>query len=72
MRVPLVWIPVVLFSASSILSAQPQNFTSQHLTVEDGLSQNTINCIFQDSNGFLWFGTNDGLNKYDGNILAVT
>jgi len=36
------------------------------LTVENGLSQNTVNHILQDSKGFLWFATNGGLNRYDG------
>ncbi|GAB3940821.1 hybrid sensor histidine kinase/response regulator transcription factor [Spirosoma harenae] len=37
-----------------------------HLSVKDGLSNNSVNCILQDREGFMWFGTNDGLNKYDG------
>lgn len=42
------------------------NFRFNHLSIQDGLSQNSINCIFQDRQGFMWFGTEDGLNKYDG------
>ncbi|AWG22770.1 hypothetical protein FFWV33_15160 [Flavobacterium faecale] len=38
----------------------------QNLTTLNGLSQNDVNCIFQDSRGFIWIGTNDGLNRYDG------
>lgn len=38
----------------------------QRLTNEDGLSQNYVQCIYQDSAGFLWFGTLNGLNRYDG------
>ncbi len=38
----------------------------EHLTTEEGLSQNDVNCIYQDEKGFMWFGTHDGLNKYDG------
>ena len=37
-----------------------------HLTIEDGLSQTSVKCIFQDHQGFIWFGTADGLNKFDG------
>lgn len=38
----------------------------QHISIKDGLSQNTVNCILQDDSGFMWFGTQDGLNRYDG------
>jgi len=41
-------------------------FKFSHLTAEDGLSQSVVNCIYQDARGFMWFGTQDGLNKYDG------
>ena len=34
--------------------------------IQDGLSQNTVNQLLQDKQGFMWFGTKDGLNRYDG------
>ncbi|MBD2702040.1 response regulator [Spirosoma sp. BT702] len=43
----------------------------EHLSVKDGLSDNSVNCILQDREGFMWFGTNDGLNKYDGYNFTV-
>src|SRR5476651_1808872 len=45
------------------------NFTS--LTTRSGLSSNTVNVILQDHNGLIWFGTNDGLNKFDGTNFTV-
>ncbi|MGE5806617.1 MAG: two-component regulator propeller domain-containing protein [Ignavibacteria bacterium] len=44
---------------------------SAHILSEDGLSQNTVHSILQDSKGFMWFATEDGLNKYDGYNFTV-
>jgi ligand-binding sensor domain-containing protein/serine phosphatase RsbU (regulator of sigma subunit) len=41
------------------------------LTVENGLSQSSVTCILQDRNGFIWLGTQDGLNRYDGYKLKI-
>lgn len=43
----------------------------KQITNENGLSNTTINCIFQDSRGFMWFGTRDGLNRYDGIKVTI-
>ena len=47
-------------------SLQDESLKFEHLTLENGLSQSTINAIVQDRQGFMWFGTQDGLNRYDG------
>ncbi|AUD07608.1 histidine kinase [Spirosoma pollinicola] len=46
--------------------AQHQNVRFTYLTTNQGLSQNNVTCILQDHKGFMWFGTQDGLNKFDG------
>jgi ligand-binding sensor domain-containing protein len=48
-----------------------RGITFRRLTLDDGLSQSSINCIVQDAQGFMWFGTQDGLNRYDGYEIEV-
>ena len=43
----------------------------ERIGIEQGLSQSSVNAIFQDSQGFLWFGMEDGLNRYDGYTFKV-
>ena len=45
---------------------QGVEYTFESITSKDGLSQNDVLDIFQDSRGFMWFSTIDGLNRYDG------
>jgi len=51
--------------------AQSQEHTFDHLTIEEGLSQSTVYAITQDAQGFMWFGTRDGLNRYDSRKVKV-
>lgn len=51
--------------------AQLADMTFDHITIEDGLSQSTVFAITQDDQGFMWFGTRDGLNRYDATRLSV-
>src|SRR3989304_2517520 len=43
-----------------------EQFKFRHVTIEDGLSDNHVNSIYQDKYGYTWIGTNNGLNKYNG------
>jgi signal transduction histidine kinase/ligand-binding sensor domain-containing protein/DNA-binding response OmpR family regulator len=61
--------PLLVFS--TVLCAQKQNLKFDHLDINGGLSQNHVLCIMQDRRGFMWFGTHDGLNKYDGYTFTV-
>ena len=53
-----------MFGKLSFAQTKPVIF--EHITIDDGLSQGTVTSIFQDQKGFIWFGTHDGLNRYDG------
>src|SRR6478672_6617796 len=43
----------------------------EHLNATDGLSYNKVQCILQDKQGYIWFGTINGLNRYDGYTFKV-
>ena len=66
----IIFFALFLFSITSLIYGQ-QNYLFENISVPDGLSNATINYIFQDSNGFLWISTADGLNRYDGNNIKV-
>jgi ligand-binding sensor domain-containing protein len=59
-----------VLSGGSIYSMEPE-YSFTNIGIEDGLSQSTIFDIMQDSKGFIWFATNNGLNRYDGYNFKV-
>ncbi len=63
-RVALLAVTSLLVSPVGAAISMPMHFT--HLSVDDGLSQNNVQAILQDSVGFMWFATESGLNRYDG------
>lgn len=63
----ILWI----FLQIQIGIAQSDRIYFDHITTEEGLSQNDINCILQDRKGFMWLGTHDGLNRYDGYTFTI-
>ena len=54
---------------NSIYADKNMNF--ENLTIDNGLSQATAEAIIQDSDGYVWIGTNDGLNRYNGSEIKV-
>lgn len=63
-----VWVWLLLFGCLSTSKAQTgfDKISFRNITVEDGLSQSAVFAIEQDKSGYIWFGTADGLNRYDG------
>ena len=55
----------------SILTGQELRLKIDQITPKQGLSQSTVTCILQDKYGFMWFGTWNGLNKYNGYDFTV-
>ena len=53
------------------LSSQEVRYRSDLITRENGLSNSSVSCILKDKYGFLWFGTWNGLNRYDGYEMKV-
>ncbi len=83
---PVGWLLTAFLLAAVPLGARPEGSVPterragvralerirfEHLTNRDGLSQMSVQTILQDRQGFMWFGTEDGLNRYDGYELRV-
>ncbi len=65
-----IWmLSLVAVLTGDLMWAQP--YTLRSLQVEDGLSQNMVYCVIQDRDDYIWIGTQDGLNRYDGNSFKV-
>ncbi len=65
----LSMLPVLSFCIP--LSADARIYDIRSFSVDEGLSQSMAYCILQDSRGFIWIGTQDGLNRYDGDRKSV-
>lgn len=64
----LIYFLLLTITNNSIASGP---FSVKYLGIESGLSNNAVTCIYRDCNGFMWFGTYDGLNKYDGYSFRI-
>lgn len=60
-----------LFTTDSLSKVQDLKYSLEQLDNTKGLSNSSVNCIFQDSQNLLWIGTWDGLNRYDGNSFKI-
>ena len=66
---PIVFVAILLVALGS--HAQPAHIKFTSLTAKDGLLSNTVNAILKDKYGWMWFGTDDGLNKFDGTNFTI-
>lgn len=62
-------VAVILCSHQMAADKGAPRLYFHNYSINDGLSQNTVNDILQDQTGFLWFATKDGLNRYDGHVF---
>lgn len=60
----LLWLPLLFLSPGA--QGQGNTFSFEYFSQEDGLTNNQVHSIFQDSRGFMWFGTSQGVSRFDG------
>ncbi len=61
----------IFFFWPFLLFAQPDQIFFKHLSTDQGLSQGLVNCLLKDQEGFIWAGTQDGLNRFDGYQFSI-
>ena len=69
LRPAIFWVWCTFFVLSNSFAVVPPSLT--YLGIEHGLSNNAVTSIYQDHKGFMWFGTYDGLNRYDGYTFTI-
>src|ERR1700721_2750387 len=62
---------LLLLLKTTLVYPQIAHLSFEHLGTAQGLSQSNVICSLQDSRGFMWFGTREGLNKYNGYTFTV-
>ena len=67
----LGYILINILMPASVLAESSKGETFEHISIDEGLSNEYVTSIFQDSKGYMWIGTIDGLNRYDGEHIAV-
>lgn len=67
----VIYLLIGIFLIHLPLSGQYEYVRFKRITINEGLSLSSVYYIYQDSKGFMWFGTEDGLNKYDGQSITV-
>ncbi len=68
---PGLLIALLISLQSFAVLSQSSGIRFNRITINQGLSLSSVYCIHQDSKGFMWFGTEDGLNKYDGKNFRI-
>ena len=61
----------ILLILAALSGYAEENIMFRHITMTDGMSDNQVNHITRDSQGFMWFSTSHGLNRYDGYTFKV-
>ena len=62
---------LIVLAVVSMTATAREHYVIQHYSIKDGMSQNTVMSILQDKQGYMWFGTWDGLNRFDGYTFEV-
>jgi len=64
-------LSILVFSFILLISGYSQQYIFTNYSINNGLSQSVVNCIFQDSKGYIWIGTQNGLNRFNGETFDV-
>jgi ligand-binding sensor domain-containing protein/signal transduction histidine kinase len=65
------FIFIFIFSFIYITIGYPQPYVFTNYSINNGLSQSVVNCVFQDSRGYIWIGTQNGLNRFNGETFDI-
>jgi ligand-binding sensor domain-containing protein/signal transduction histidine kinase len=65
------FITILFFSFLFLINGYSQQYIFTNYSINNGLSQSVVNCVFQDSKGYVWIGTQNGLNRFNGETFDV-